>query len=366
MNCIEKDVNASVHISRLISSLRFPMTAGVVMIHCGVVSLFMKKENGEELVVAKYLEDFSHSALGICVPLFFFISGYLFFLKGEWNWSKYLQKLRSRFHSLFIPYVIYTVMAITIFGVMQEVMPQLQSGSHVPIKEWSILDFIKNGLWRYGDENIPFCGALWYIRNLMMVVLLSPLVYAMIRHVGKIGIIILGVLCCTRIWTFGIPGTLALFYFSWGGYFSMNGKDFTKTFRPYLPLGWLSIPLFIADAATKCREGNPYLHQVAVLVGVLFAICIADKWVRTHDSQPKELLLSSTFFVYAIHTPYLGQFAKMLVAVVPVPPNPIWGNIFISLVYFAYWVIVVAALVAIYALIRRMNPKIAAILSGGR
>ena len=277
---------ASTHISRLISSLRFPMTAGVVMIHCGVVSLFMKKENGEELVVAKYLEDFSHSALGICVPLFFFISGYLFFLKGEWSWNKYLQKLRSRFHSLFIPYVIYTAMAIAIFGVMQEVMPQLQSGSHVPIKDWGILDFIKNGLWRYEDENIPFCGALWYIRNLMMVVLLSPLVYSMIRHVGKIGIIILGVLCCTRIWTFGIPGTLALFYFSWGGYFSLNGKDFTKAFHPYQPLGWLSIPLFITDAATKQWEGNQCLHQVAVLVGVLFVICIADRWVRSHECQP--------------------------------------------------------------------------------
>ena len=44
----------------------------------------------------------------VCVPLFFIISGYLFFLRCDFSLSKYIYKVKSRFVSLVIPYFIWT------------------------------------------------------------------------------------------------------------------------------------------------------------------------------------------------------------------------------------------------------------------
>ena len=159
--------------SRLITFLRFPLLAGVVVIHGVIVSAIVRQGGGNiDLPMAMFTESLlSRSICGICVPLFFFISGYLFFLKcDEFGWKLYKEKLSKRFHSLFIPYVIYTCIAIALFGILQVLIPQLQSGAHVPIKDWSIWDFVHNGLWRYGDEGIPFIGPFWFLRNLMVIV----------------------------------------------------------------------------------------------------------------------------------------------------------------------------------------------------
>ena len=189
-------------ISRFISFLRFPATVGVVVNHGGVAKAFQSLNSDLNLPIAAFFDNFVHSCCGICVPLFFFISGYLFFLKGGDHWCAdvYRSKLRSRFYSLFVPYVIYTYLAILIFAVLQAIAPELQSGRFTPIKDWAPLDFIMNGLWRNQHLNIPFVGALWYIRNLLCLVLLSPLIYWMIKHTRQWGIAIIGILCCSYIW----------------------------------------------------------------------------------------------------------------------------------------------------------------------
>ena len=43
---------------------------------------------------------------GQSVPIYFFISGYLFFLGGEFSIEKYYKKLRRRIKSLLVPYVV--------------------------------------------------------------------------------------------------------------------------------------------------------------------------------------------------------------------------------------------------------------------
>ena len=47
------------------------------------------------------------------VPMFFFISGYLFFNRlHDWNWSVYLGKLRKRCKTLLVPFVLWNTIAI--------------------------------------------------------------------------------------------------------------------------------------------------------------------------------------------------------------------------------------------------------------
>ena len=47
----------------------------------------------------------------VAVPLFFMISGYLFFVGGKWNGTVFTGKLRRRIHSLLVPYVLFCLLA---------------------------------------------------------------------------------------------------------------------------------------------------------------------------------------------------------------------------------------------------------------
>lgn len=97
--------------------LRFPLIVGVVLIHC-----FGKPFDYEAL-------DFNHLSnmdcynlfrvsiskvlTHICVPTFYFISSYLFFKGLEtWNRDRWIQKIRRRVKTLFIPFLIWNTIAI--------------------------------------------------------------------------------------------------------------------------------------------------------------------------------------------------------------------------------------------------------------
>lgn len=358
-------------ISQLISILRFPLMAGVVIIHGGIVSSFVKAgvAKGEEicLPITSFVENLlSHGILGMCVPLFYFFSGYLFFLKGEWGWKTYCWKLKKRIRSLLFPYLLYTCLAILVFGILQVLMPQMQSGTHVPIKDWCTGDFIYNGFWRYGEELIPFVGPFWFLRNLMIIVVISPILYSYIKCFRHIGIILLGILYCLDIWSLSVIAFLDLFFFAWGAYYSIFKKDFIAIQKSYLLYAWFSLPLFFIDAVTKTAEWNIYVHKISILLGVILIINLFSSLLIKRDLKANKLLISSTFFVYAIHEPYLDQITKVLAMIVHLPKIQILADCIALIIYIVYNILVIMMLVSLYWSIRRFSPKLASILSGGR
>jgi fucose 4-O-acetylase-like acetyltransferase len=62
---------------------------------------------------------FSYVLGGIAVPLFFFISGFLFFLNIEnFNLQSYGNKLQTRGKTLLIPYLFWNLFAIAIYSLI--------------------------------------------------------------------------------------------------------------------------------------------------------------------------------------------------------------------------------------------------------
>ena len=100
--------------SSTISALRFPLTVGVVFIHFNVLSdnLAMRGTGNAEhfptwLVCMFNL--FSEVLPRIAVPLFFIISGYLFFRSG-FMIRTYTDKLRRRVRTLLVPYILWNLL----------------------------------------------------------------------------------------------------------------------------------------------------------------------------------------------------------------------------------------------------------------
>ena len=95
--------------SKTIAFLRFPLIVGVVLIHCYYKELpigGVKVPVMDEYPIYKLIADlFSQVLARTAVPLFFLISGYLFFYKSSFSWPMYGSKLRKRAQTLLLPYL---------------------------------------------------------------------------------------------------------------------------------------------------------------------------------------------------------------------------------------------------------------------
>lgn len=242
---------------------------------------------------------------GICVPLFFVMSGYLFFWntpeKPSVKWFR--NKIQSRFFTLAIPYLIANIVAWLCYFLAIKEVPSMVSGF--------LGDNWKNPLFVFWAG--PINLSLWFIRELMVVVLLSPLVYLIIRYTGWWGVLALGVW-----WAMG----------RYGG-FSYGGPE----------------PLFLF-AAGGCLG----LRKIAP----------AERWLHKESAIP----ITSrawTFFIYLYHYLLLIGVKKGLANLIPF--TGIWADV---TVWFLSVVIVLTVLTAVYLLGRRFIPRITGILVGGK
>lgn len=115
--------------SKVIDLLRFPLIVAVVFIHGVGKDIF---NNFNFIPSNDFILLTNLTTNGICriaVPLFFLISGYLFFAK-KWNMRIYKEKLKRRVHSLLIPYLLFNLIGLIIIGAFQLIVPEMISGNY--------------------------------------------------------------------------------------------------------------------------------------------------------------------------------------------------------------------------------------------
>ncbi|MDE6688612.1 MAG: acyltransferase [Prevotella sp.] len=122
-------------LSKNISYLRFPLTVGVVFIHFSLANgldvhgVRRGLENPEWYF---FIVNFISVVLArIGVPLFFIISGFLFFYHKEFSKDTYKQNLKTRVRTLLIPFLLWNVIAI-IFNIwrLNYFLPSISSFYH--------------------------------------------------------------------------------------------------------------------------------------------------------------------------------------------------------------------------------------------
>lgn len=91
--------------SAAISLCKIALMAGVVLIHSSVLAyLSPETATGWGAFLVTFISEGLASA---CVPLFYFLSGYLFFARWTFTWNGYKSKLRRRMWSLLVPYILW-------------------------------------------------------------------------------------------------------------------------------------------------------------------------------------------------------------------------------------------------------------------
>jgi len=192
--------------SIVISRLRFPMVVLVLLLHTNVLPY--GKDSHALQTISMVL---SRIVASCAVPVFFFMSGYLFFRHvSVLTPGVYRQKLKSRFHSLLIPYVLWIGAWILGCHIIYNV-PVVTNLLHLNQGGYSansIGDVVRS-FWAYYEKEegtYPRLGQFWYIRDLMVVVLFSPVIFIAFNALRKFGFLLAFVFVILWVRDIQIPG----------------------------------------------------------------------------------------------------------------------------------------------------------------
>ena len=227
-------------LSKTVTALRFPLIVGVVFIHNNLATGISVNGVVHGMDCSQWyyyiVNLISGTFASATVPLFFFISGFFFFYKSEFSCTTYAKKLKSRFRTLFIPFLLWNLIAI--LWQMKCYLPFFSSFCSPVDVQLSLTRMINTFFWNTGNNGIfvnsevedamsslpyPINFPLWYLRDLMAMVILSPVVFWFVKYSRFSVIAILG-----AIWFvspllfsddnyFGQQLIVALLFYMWGG-----------------------------------------------------------------------------------------------------------------------------------------------------
>lgn len=309
----------SVTPSELIGQLRLPLVILVTYAHSyGAVdpdySLLTSEWDSYE--VLKLLV--SQTLVKVVVPVFFMISGYLFFNNVErWNLHVYGEKLKRRLWTLFLPYVVWNIlMAVKLNHLNSSFLFSPSSIWSQWEKAGIQTDWLGMEHWMTAPCNMP----LWFLRDLMVVSLLSPLVYWLIRHWGRWVIAVLTVVYLSGIGAFPLPGLsmYAVYFFSLGAFLSIHRHDpIAVALRFEKPASVLSLLLAGAMMLTYRTPLFSPLMLGFRLTGAVVVVCLAYRLLTNTRHRQSAVVCRSSYFLYLGHYVFFLSFIDAWMLSIP-------------------------------------------------
>ncbi len=281
----------------------------VVLIHTENLGNFSVSPS--QSVFAKIVYYFERLISGdiakIGVPSFFMFSGILFY--RDFNFKKYPQKMKNRFFSLMVPYLLWNFFRFALFYLLGK-FHLVEDVLHINRVVFTPENFL-GGVFFY-KYNLGY----WFMYQLILYTLLCPLIYTLLKNkpVAIVSLCAVFLLFCTD--ALGeISMTVfhkkflqidGLFYYMLGGFVGMHYfdivNDTSKRTKRLAVLGVILGQVFFA------------LYQItqALVFHILFCTISAISFWYLFDSIVKKPLpkkiTTITFFIYSAHGTILEFF----------------------------------------------------------
>lgn len=259
-------------------------------------------QEAEQFEVAHRLEsiiDFGLSS--IAVPMFFCISGFLFFFNIE-TLKDIINKQKKRVKTLVVPYFLWNVLVLLLFVglklipfsarfVNTDVISLLQS--HNPI-------LIANAVFI-----APIGFHLWFLRDLIVFIAVSPVLFFLIKKTSWLFIILLYPLCIRFNMIHG------LLFFCLGGIVSLRySLDAVDRLLQNKWLLVLALCFFVFYVVSVSFHFFPhYLKPFAIFSGLLVTWRLFDIVHCLYNLATKQIV-RFTFFIYCFHEPFFEVIKK--------------------------------------------------------
>lgn len=355
-------------LSKTISWLRFPLIVGVVFIHNEMTHINIQGEILEFKDVYWYtgLNTFFSNVLPrISVPLFFFISGFLFFYRSDFNKETYKRKLKSRVKTLLVPYLIWNFIGFLIL--LTQMHPRFTSLFPLLADYRIDITVFLQSFWSItlpmneNESSLPINGALWFIRDLMVACLLSPILYWLIKRMKHYLIILLGLAWFMALFPMLSNSQHTIFFFPLGAYFSINRINFVTLFQKAKSVPLLYILVAILDTIGFGGEYHIYIHHTGILLGLVAVITVISRLIERNKIRVNTFLSEGSFFVYAAHMLFISKFMKAILMILR-PESPY----LLICIYFFVPTATILICLGLYKVLKKYLPSVASILTGGR
>ena len=359
---VASDVAKEQLLSHTISWLRFPLIVAIVLLHTFILN---RPVGGNVITVdnAHLFAIFEHvtkADIGeIAVPLFFFISGFLFFYNVTvFNKQIYVRKLKSRFRTLVIPYFFWNTLFLLYVAILGWVMPSLLTfkKSFLTMEPLDVL----NTYWELSQGLIP----LWFIRDLIIINLFSWVIYWMLKpKYSAIILFVFGLVFLSSKWHY-IPGIglRSSFPYMLGAWFSINKRNFISILSPFRY--WLLIMLFILVVLeTYLWETGRYsfaVNRICLLCGIMIVPLFVAEGLEKGKLQLRKWKEESSFFVYVFHMFIVHLPFVLLARIIPL------NDFSAAILQIAIPIMVAYICVMIYWILKKTTPMMMKIAIGGR
>lgn len=333
----------------------------VVLLHTDNTALFASLSDGTlfSKIVLGFEWLISKNIASFAVPSFFMISGILFY--RDFTINKYPKKLKSRFFSLIIPYLLWNLFRFLLLYALGKagIIERYVGASRVL---FTIQNFCE-GLFFY-KYNLGF----WFMYQLILFTVLAPVIRLLIKNkwAGLVVIVSMIFLYASDILGEFLIVTLnrrfilldCLVYYMIGAYIGTHFFDFVNKSNKNTKI--LAVLGIILGQALNFA----FMKTSILLFYILFLILSAISLWYLYDLfkiKPLPAVLTSiTFFIYAGHGTVL-EFLQIAGGYL-LPDSALVA----LLTYIAFPIVVLGVLVGVSVLLRKFVPKFWSVICGAR
>lgn len=346
-------------LSVIIKTMRFPLIILVVFIHelsVEVHRLHLSLDGWN--LFHCFSELISQNIARMAVPMFFIISGFLFFIRYQdrpMQLPDFKNQWAKRIRTLLIPYLSWNILYVIAILVKRLIFTKLGFEND---DKYSLLSGGLGYIFWTGPIDYP----LWYIRDLIVVTLLAPVYYYVIKKNRILFLAYLGILYLIPVKFSFLPVT-ALLFFGIGAFLSVDKVDILALCRRMKIISYLVSPAFLG--ITLCYNGYSFHFWLLRLACPFWCIAFFNIMDSLCDKENiKEKLISlekPVFFIYAIHVIYIIDWTRSLcLSLFGAGVSGAW------LSYLLITPIVISICILLYRLLEKTVPQVLSVLCGNR
>ncbi|HMI66068.1 MAG TPA: acyltransferase [Cyclobacteriaceae bacterium] len=308
-----------------------------------------------------FVENFLSKGIArIAVPLFYLISGFLFYVTFDFSLKGVFNKYKKRIKILVIPYLFWSLYGVLLFFLLQSIPQSKNFFTRELIKDYSFSQFLDTLLIN------PITYQLWFIRDLIMLVVFSPLIGFLTKSSKGMWIFFLVILWYVAPKTFELFSNESLLFFTVGGYLASEKSqpllnEGISKYWLYFLIAWLVTVLLTTYLLTFDRGGPVlnFLNNTGIVIGILAVWSLYDL-VDRNQIRKYSAFFAYSFMIYVFHEPLLTILVKGMFFM--------WGktNTSTLLIYLFAPLFTIAICVALRYLWIRIAPRFYDFATGGR
>lgn len=276
--------------------------------------------------------------------------------------SEFISKYKKRAKSLLVPFLFWSILGLIVHLILHlsPIFEDYRSDADYSFINILKLIFIN-----------PAPGQLWFLRDLIVMVALSPLIYWMVKYLRLIPTLLFFIIWIVFLrFSIKFYSIESILFFSLGAYLALHKSKYLTirlTNKYYLILLFLWVLIVFVKTTLffqNIKSAVPYyiLHRISILVGILAIWTLYDVVMKNKESVNKTILgLSSfSFFIYAYHLPLLKYLQKGLFYIVGK------NDILSIITYFILPIIMIVVGILLGGFLRKHTPRFYGVITGGR